>query len=146
MKILFILFLTIITFHAYAQDTIITPPPPMAVPASHSKGVKVEHGVIDFPDIEAQFVGGSKGLQQFISKNVNYPQEAINNNVVGRVYLSFIVTKKGKIKTIAVERGVHELLDKEAKRLIALMPDWIPAEKDGKKIKTRCRLPINFTL
>lgn len=146
MKIFFSFLLLFMGNQVCAQDTLIIPPPPMAVPAPHSKKVKVERGVIDFPDVEAQFVGGPKGLQTFISQNVNYPQEAIKNEIFGRVYLSFIVTKKGKLKTIQVERGVHELLDNEAKRLLALMPNWIAAEKDGKKIKTRCRLPINFTL
>jgi len=37
-------------------------------------------------------------------------------------------------------------LDSEAKRLIRNMPRWSPGNASGRKVRTRCRLPINFTL
>jgi TonB family protein len=67
-------------------------------------------------------------------------------NEQGRVYLSFVVETDGSITNIAIERGVSTDLDKEAKRLLRNMPAWSPGEAKGKKSRTRCRLPINFTL
>ena len=75
-----------------------------------------------------------------------YPQSSIEMNEQGRVYLSFVVEADGSLSNIEIERGVSQDLDKEAKRLIRKMPNWEAGEAKGKKARTRCRLPINFTL
>ena len=85
-------------------------------------------------------------MQKWIAENVQYPQTAIEMNEQGKVYLSFVVEPDGSISNIAIERGVSGDLDKEAKRLVRKMPKWSPGEAKGKKARTRCRLPINFTL
>ncbi len=102
--------------------------------------------IIEFPDVEAQFAGGAAAMQRWISENVQYPQTSIELNEQGRVYLSFVVESDGSISNIAIERGVSADLDREAKRLMRKMPKWIPGEAKGRKARTRCRLPINFTL
>ncbi len=108
--------------------------------------VVVEEEIIDFPDVEAGFPGGTAAMKKWIAENVQYPQTAIEMNEQGRVYLSFVVEPDGSITNISVERGVSPDLDREAKRLLRKMPKWIPGEAKGKKARTRCRLPINFTL
>ena len=107
---------------------------------------KIVTTIIEFPDVEASFSGGTVEMQKWIINNVHYPQTAIELNEQGRVYLSFVVEKNGTISNIKVERGVSDDLDKEAKRLLRSMPKWIAGEAAGKKARTRCRLPINFTL
>lgn len=107
---------------------------------------KIVIPIIEFPDVEASFVGGTVEMQKWIMNNVHYPQTAIELNEQGRVYLSFVVEKDGTITNINIERGVSEDLNKEAKRLLRNMPKWIAGEAAGKKARTRCRLPINFTL
>jgi periplasmic protein TonB len=107
---------------------------------------KIEAEIIDFPDVEAVFPGGPAEMQKWINKNVKYPQTAIEMGDQGKVYVSFVVEPDGKISGVQVERGVSEDLDREAKRLVRSMPAWIPGEAGGKKARTRCRLPINFTL
>jgi protein TonB len=108
--------------------------------------IEVEEEIIEFPDVEASFPGGPAELQRFIKENVQYPQTSIEMNEQGRVYLSFVVEADGSISNIAVERGVSEDLDREAKRVVRSMPKWNAGEAKGKKARTRCRLPINFTL
>lgn len=120
-----------------------TPPP---VPPGPVEQVRVEEEIIEFPDVEAAFPGGAAAMQKWISENVQYPQTSIEMNEQGRVYLSFVVEPDGSITNIAVERGVSPDLDKEAKRLLRKMPNWVAGESKGKKARTRCRLPINFTL
>ena len=120
-----------------------TPPPVDIGPVEE---VKIEEEIIDFPDVEASFPGGAAAMQKWIAENVQYPQTAIEMNEQGRVYLSFVVEPDGSITNIAVERGVSPDLDKEAKRLLRKMPKWSAGEAKGKKARTRCRLPINFTL
>ena len=120
-----------------------TPPP---VDIGPVEVVVVEEEIIDFPDVEAGFPGGAAAMQQWIGENVQYPQTAIEMNEQGRVYLSFVVESDGSIGGIQVERGVSPDLDREAKRLLRQMPKWTAGEAGGRKVRTRCRLPINFTL
>lgn len=122
---------------------VITPPD---LTKGNNTTVIVEQPIIDFPDIEASFLGGAAAMQRWIAENVNYPQSSIEMNEQGRVYLSFVVEADGSLSNIAIERGVSQDLDKEAKRLIRKMPNWEAGEAKGKKARTRCRLPINFTL
>jgi protein TonB len=120
-----------------------TPPP---VSTGETTVVFVDEEIIDFPDVEASFPGGSAEMIKFINSNIKYPQTSIEMNEKGRVYLSFIVEPDGSITNIAVERGVSADLDREAKRLVRQMPRWVPGEAKGKKVRSRCRLPINFSL
>lgn len=107
---------------------------------------EVPQEIVDFPDVEAQFPGGAAEMQKWIGQNVQYPQTSIEMNEQGRVYLSFVVEPDGSITNVTVERGVSSDLDKEAKRVVRAMPHWTPGEAGGKKVRTRCRLPIIFTL
>lgn len=121
-----------------------TPPPP--APTGPVDQPKVEAEIIDFPDVEAGFPGGAAAMQKWINDNVEYPQTSIEMGDQGRVYLSFVVEVDGSISQIKVERGVTSELDREAKRVVRKMPTWKPGEAGGKKVRTRCRLPISFTL
>ena len=106
----------------------------------------VEEEVIEFPDVEAEFIGGPQALMKYIQSNIQYPPTSIEMNEQGKVYLSFVVEPDGSISNVVVERGVSPDLDKEAKRVVRSMPNWKPGESKAKKSRTRCRLPINFQL
>lgn len=126
--------------------TIVAPPPPPNIVKGPETIVKVQEEVIEFPDKEAQFPGGNAELQKYIVSNMNYPQTSIEMNEQGKVYLSFVVEPDGEISNIVVERGVSDDIDREAKRVVRSMPKWTAGEAGGKKARTRCRLPINFSL
>ena len=106
----------------------------------------VEEEVIEFPDVEAEFIGGPQAFGKYIQTNIQYPSTSIEMNEQGKVYLSFVVEADGSITNVAVERGVSPDLDREAKRVVRSMPKWKPGEAKAKKSRTRCRLPINFQL
>jgi len=105
-----------------------------------------EEGIIEFPDVEAEFIGGAQALMKYIQTNIQYPPTSIEMNEQGKVYLSFVVEPDGSISNVVVERGVSSDLDREAKRVVRSMPNWKPGESKAKKSRTRCRLPINFQL
>lgn len=128
------------------EPVAVAAPPPPPIPKGPETKVEVKEEVIEFPDVEAQFPGGAAELQRWIADNVQYPQTSIEMDEQGRVYLSFVVESDGSISNIAIERGVSPDLDREAKRLVRSMPKWTPGEAGGRKARTRCRLPINFTL
>jgi TonB family protein len=93
-----------------------------------------------------QFPGGQKALDSYVNDHINYPQNAIDNDVTGTVRVSFVVDEEGRISKAKLmnPRKVGEGLDEEALRVVSNMPDWKPATKHGKKIKTRLELPISF--
>ena len=105
-----------------------------------------EEEIIEFPDVEAEFIGGAQALMKYIQTNIQYPPTSIEMNEQGKVYLSFVVEADGSITNVAVERGVSPDLDREAKRVVRSMPNLKPGEAKAKKSRTRCRLPINFQL
>ncbi len=93
---------------------------------------------------KADFPGGTAKLMDFLKKELNYPQVAIDNNIQGRVYVEFVVNKDGSIQDVKVARGVDPSLDNEAIRVVKKMPKWTPAEQRGKKCRSRFTLPVLF--
>ena len=102
--------------------------------------------IVEFPDVEAEFIGGAQAMMKYIQQNIQYPPKSIEMNEQGKVYLSFVVETDGTISNVAIERGVSIDIDNEAERIVRSMPKWSPGESKGKKARTRCRLPINFQL
>ena len=108
--------------------------------------VDVKGEVLEIVDKDAEYIGGYIAMMNFIQKNMNYPQEAIELNEQGRVYISFIVEKDGSVSSVQLERGVSKSIDREAERLVRMFPEWKPAEMAYGKVRARVRLPINFIL
>jgi len=84
----------------------------------------------------------------FIQKNFNYPQVAIENNIQGKCYVKFVVRGDGGVSGVQVERGIAGCpeCDKEAVRVVKMMPGWKAGKVNGKSVSTLYRLPINFAL
>lgn len=96
-------------------------------------------------EVKPTFSGGS--LSDFISKNIKYPKEAINNNISGRVYIQFIVMEDGSLDGFRILRSIHPLLDEEAIRLFKESNmDWNPGMINGNNVRVEFNLPINFKL
>lgn len=85
-------------------------------------------------------------MQQFLAKNVKYPVRAMENGVVGTVYVTFVVDKTGKVTNPRVVQGVDESLDREALRVVNAMPDWIPGKQRGMAVDVQFTIPIEFNL
>jgi TonB family protein len=94
----------------------------------------------------AQFPGGPIAFQNWIAKNLTYPTEAIQQNIEGKVWLQFLVNKEGEISDIKILKGVHPLLNDECIRVLSSSPLWIPAEVNGRVVKSYHRVPISFVL
>ncbi|MDR0811456.1 MAG: TonB family protein [Paludibacter sp.] len=93
-----------------------------------------------------RFIGGDKKLLEFINKNLNFPPEAADNAIQGRVICGFVIEKDGSIRMIEIIRSVDKLLDAEAVRVIARMPKWQAGRQNGKPVRVYYTLPINFKL
>lgn len=101
-----------------------------------------------FVDIQAEFPGGFPAMAKFISKNIRYPQEAIELGIEGKAYLRFVVGKDGTIEDVRVTRGIEQsiAMDKEAIRVVKSMPKWKPGEINGKAVRSYFDLPVSFKL
>ena len=85
-------------------------------------------------------------MASYLSKNLQYPDEARKNNIQGRVIIRFIVATNGSIDSVTILKGIGGGCDEEAARVISHMPKWRPGKKDGKKVEVYFTQPINFKL
>jgi len=93
-----------------------------------------------------QFPGGEEELLDFISKNLKYPVSAIRNGIQGKVICRFIVTRAGKVENAEVVRSLDPRCDKEALRVIRLLPRFIPGKQHGVNVNVYYTIPITFRL
>lgn len=93
-----------------------------------------------------EFPGGDIALRKHIAQSVQYPEIAKENGIMGKVFVQFVVNKKGEVEQVKVVRGVDPALDKEAIRVIQSLPKWKPGEQRGKPVKVAYTVPINFQL
>ena len=93
-----------------------------------------------------EFSGGDAGLMAYMRQSLKYPREAQEDGIRGTVMVSFVIEKDGSVSNVKVTRSVHELLDKEAVRMVKGMPKWKPGMKEGKPVRTRYTVPIRFFL
>lgn len=105
-------------------------------------GEEIFFVVEDMPE----FPGGEPELRKFISNNIQYPEDAQIEGIQGRVYVSFTVDKEGQVANAKIARGVHPSLDKEALRVVNILPEWIPGKQKGKPVNVSYTVPINFAL
>lgn len=95
----------------------------------------------------ASFPGGEEQMQDFLSKNIQYPARAQNNGIEGVVQLTFTVGPDGRIGKISVERPLDPDLESEAVRVVRAMPAWVPATDDnGAPVSQSVSLPVKFRL
>lgn len=89
--------------------------------------------------------GGSTGWAKFLQNTIHYPRQALENEVSGRVIVSFIVEKDGHLSNIHVERGPGYGMDEEAARVLKLAKPWTPGMQNGNPVRVKLTLPVNFT-
>jgi len=94
----------------------------------------------------AIFPGGYKKLMIFLKNNIQYPSECREKNIQGRVIVRFIIDESGKIICPYLCKSIHPALDKEALRIVKLMPNWKSASKNGVPCKSCFSLPILFKI
>jgi len=99
---------------------------------------------LDRPPI---FLGGDDAFTSDIVKNLRYPVEALENGISGKVYVSFVVDKKGKTSNYKIEKSLGYGLDLEALRVLKLQPDnWLPAIQNGQAADIEVIYPVTFKL
>ena len=93
-----------------------------------------------------EFPGGMGECMKWLGKNMKYPTISQENGVQGRVIVQFVVNRDGSIVDATVARGVDPYLDKEALRVVGLMPKWKPGKQRGKAVRVKYTVPVMFRL
>ena len=91
-----------------------------------------------------EFPGGTNALMGYLRDNMVIPDSCRENNIQGRVLVTFIVEKDGSITKPVVVKSVNHLLDAEALRLVSAMPKWKPGRQNGQAQRVKFTIPINF--
>ncbi len=107
------------------------------MPAKHNKERKFIH--------TPEYPGGADAMRKFIGSNLKYPDEALEKQIEGTVYLSYTVTNGGKIEDIRVIKGIGFGCDEEAIRLISLLKYGMPHNR-GMKVRSTMKTKIHFKL
>ena len=82
-------------------------------------------------------------LDRWVTKNLQYPEEALKKKIQGRVILTLKIDKKGILSIEKVEAG-EPILEKAAREVFEGFPQLAPAEQRGKPIVTLYQYPISF--
>lgn len=128
-------------------------------PAQSPRGIIADDELAAMPDTTGRtvpfslieqkptFQGGDANVfNKWVQANLVYPKEAAEAGVQGRVMVAFDVCDDGVVRGVKVLRGVNELLDAEAVRVITSSPKWEPGIQDGKPVKVTYQFPVIFML
>ena len=95
------------------------------------------------------FRGGDlNDFRAWVQEHLQYPAEAVERNIQGRVVVTFTIEKEGSVSNILVLQSPDKLLADEARRVIASSPAgaWTPGEQRGEKVRVKYTLPVDFRL
>lgn len=107
---------------------------------------KVNEIIYESPDEKAEYPGGLSSLHTFLSNNIQYPQSAIEENIQGKVIVSFKVCADGELCNLKIQKSLNPETDNEALRVVKRMMKWKPAKVKGLPVASYFQLPISFKL
>jgi len=98
-----------------------------------------------------EFPGGQEALLRFISENVRYPVDALENNVEGKIIIRFVVAPTGAVEEARVisSKGTApdlSILENEALRVVNQLPYWRPGKQDGIPVHVYYTVPVTFSI
>ena len=93
-----------------------------------------------------EYPGGTEELYKYLGSNITYPEQAKNDGIQGRVFVTFVVECDGSITDAQVLRGIGGGCDEEALRVVNAMPKWTPGKKEGEVVRVQYNLPVIFKL
>lgn len=123
-------------------------PPVIVSPLELTKAISKQSTDSVFYGVEKmpQFPGGDEELLKFIKENLRYPKVAAEVGIEGRVTIRFIVNRNGDVTDVKVIRGIDASCDKEAIRVVNMMPKWTPGRQNGQNVPVYYTLPIVYKL
>ena len=105
-----------------------------------------EQQIFTVVENDPEFPGGMEALYKYLRDNIKYPQLARDNNITGKVYVTFVVERDGSIANPRVLKDIGGGCGQEAIRVVKSMPKWKPGKQRGKAVRVQFNLPVNFNL
>ena len=120
-------------------------------PSQLSEMVVTGYGVADSdkdPAVMEMAVpeGGRNAYKKYLEEQLQYPQQALENEVKGKVTVQFTVQPNGQLSDFQVIKGLGYGCDEELIRLIKEGPAWVPSKKDNQPVEEKVKIRVNFTL
>lgn len=112
---------------------------------SEQDSTKSEYEFFEISE-QPKFPGGAEEMMKFISNEVIYPKDAIDNGIEGTVTIQFVVDKDGSLTDIKVLRDPGGGLGDEGKRIVELMPKWSPGYQKNEPVRVKMIIPLRFKL
>lgn len=140
-KLIYSLLCSLVTFATFAQaDT-----------TKRDEVPKTPSGIIEnsnIVDVMAEFPGGRKEMVKFLGNKIKVPAVVIKDSLNGQSVIKFAVETDGSISNVTISKSMAGCpeCDTEAVRVIKMMPNWTPAELDGKPVRIYFVLPIRFKI
>lgn len=113
---------------------------------SYSQTEKNTNEIYSVVDKMPKFPGGDPELLKYIKGSLKYPEKAKEDKIEGIVFVTFVISPKGKVLNPKVVGSVHPLLDDEALRLVKEMPKWEAGMNGEQAVSVQYNLPIRFKL
>ena len=107
---------------------------------------EVEEVIFTVVENDPEFPGGMEALYKYLGENIKYPSIAKENNITGKVYVTFVVEKDGSIANPRILRDIGGGCGQEAIRVIKSMPKWKAGKQRGKPVRVQFNLPVSFNL
>lgn len=109
---------------------IVTPPTPPEAPMEYVEQMPAFDG----------------NLNEYLSRNIQYPPNAREANISGKVIIKFVVNDDGSVSNAKVMRGIGGGCEEEALRVVNTMPKWKAGKNNGKAVKVFFTLPVSFKM
>ena len=91
------------------------------------------------------FQGGDLNtFRKWVQENVRFPQIALENGIQGRVTLTFVIEKDGRLTNIQVLQTPDRSLSEEAIRVLNKSPKWSPGKQRNQAVRVKYTLPVDF--
>ena len=97
-------------------------------------------------DIQPEYPGGMKSLMNYIDSNLVYPTDALENEIVGRVFVRFTVLKNGSTTDFKILRGLSPSIDREVIRVLKGMEKWKPGILNDEAVDVYFTIPVKLSL
>jgi TonB family protein len=92
------------------------------------------------------FPGGDAARLKYLTKNLRYPSQAVENDIQGTVFVSFVIKTDGRITNVRLLHRIGGGCDEEAIRVVSKMPQWKPGYQNGKKVDVLYNMPVSFKI
>lgn len=105
----------------------------------------------DMPFIKCEkmpaFQGGDlNGYRNWVQSQLQYPKEAHEKGIQGRVVFSFVVEKDGSVSSFNGLQAPDKILVDEVERVFKLTPKWEPGMQNGKAVRVKYTVPVVFAI